>query len=583
VNAVDFTASPVEASMATERYRVGDLVVDAGTGAVTRKTERVELPPLSFKLLVALLRHAPDVVKRRDLIDEVWDGALVNDEALSQRVRLLRESLGDKAAQPRYVASVRGWGYRIAAPAERLGSTGRDPTTVAVLPFSNLGGVPEDEPLCEGLAESIIDSLTRVAGLRVIARTSSFIVSRLGLDVCQAGRRLGAENLLEGSVRRSNQRVRVTVQLLQTSDGGHLWSEQYDRELVDVLELEDDIAAAVATRLREGLKTGTLERRHLTVDPAAHQAYLEGRYHFGRTGPEALAQALTCLERAVARDPSFAPAFDALAELYWYLGFFGGVAPRDAFAQGTWYALRALELDESLAETHALLAMLRKELDYNWPEVDRELARARELNPGSPTVRLRYAISGPLPHGRLDEALTELDEVLTSDPLSPFVRWWSGAMAYLGKCADRAVDEGRQMIALDASHFLGHWVVGMGKELDGDLEAGLASMERANELSGGIPFTLGFLAYLLGRANEREAVRAILEGLRQARLSRYVSPFASALGCIGLGDWDDGLGWMDAAIEQRDPLVMPILSYGFLDPIRDDPRFAVLLQKMHLI
>ncbi len=568
--------------MATERYRVGDLLVDAGTGSVTRQSRRLELPPLSFALLVALLRHAPEVVRRQELLDEVWDGALVNDEALSQRVRLLREALGGDAEQPQYVASVRGWGYRIAAPVERLGGDGGALTTVAVLPFSNLGGDPGDDPLCEGLAESIINSLTRVVGLRVIARTSSFVVSRLGLDVCQAGRRLGAGSLLEGSVRRSGQRVRVTVQLVKTSDGGHQWSEQYDRELRDVLELEDEIAEAVARRLREGLAAGVLARRRQTVDPAAHQAFLEGRYHFARGGPEPLARALTCLERAIALDPSFAPAFDALAELYWYLGFFGGVAPRDAFAQSTWHAVRALELDESLAETHALLAMLLKEFDYKWSEVDRELARARELSPGSPTVRLRYAISGPLPHGHLDEALAELDEVVASDPLSPMVRWWSGAMAYLGRRPSRTVEEGRNIVALDSSHFLGHWLLGMGLEIGGDLDAGLAAMERANELSGGIPFTLGFLAYLQGRANQHDAARAILEGLRQTSVSRYVSPFASALAYIGLEEWDDAFHWLDEAIEQRDPLIMPIKSYSFLDPIREDPRFAALLQKMHL-
>jgi len=367
----------------TERYRLADLVVDAESGSVVRDDVPLDLPPLSFALLVALLRRAPGLARREDLVDEVWDGAVVGDETLSQRVRLLREALGDVATAPRYVESVRGWGYRIAARVDRLDGAERELTTIAVLPFANLGGHPADDPLCEGLAEEIISALAEVDGLRVMARTSSFAVARMGLDACQAGERLGAGSLLEGSVRRSGERVRVTVQLIETTRGGHLWSERYERELSDALELEDEIAAVVAERLGADLGHHEVRRRRGPVEPEAHHAYLEGRYHFARATPEALARAVERYQRAIALDPSYARAYDGLAELHWFLGFYGGAPPRDAFGQSTWYALQALELDESLADTHALLGMLRKELDYNWPEVDRELARARELDPDS--------------------------------------------------------------------------------------------------------------------------------------------------------------------------------------------------------
>ena len=277
--------------------------------------------------------------------------------------------------------------------------------SVAVLPFTRMTGAAEDDYLCEGLAEEIINALTRIPGLKVIARTSAFAVSRMGLDVREAGARLDVGHILEGSVRRDGARVRVTAQLVSTSDGSHLWSERYDREMTDVLALEDEIAAAIAARLRVEFAGANRDRPHPVVDPEAHAAYLEGRYYFARGTPDALAHASACFERAIARDPTSALAYDSLAELYWYLGFFGNVRPRDAFSQSTWYALRALELDDTLAQTHALLGMLRKELDYNWPEVDRELQRALDLNRESPLVRLRYAISGLLPHARNDEAM----------------------------------------------------------------------------------------------------------------------------------------------------------------------------------
>jgi serine/threonine-protein kinase len=454
--------------------------------------------------------------------------------------------------------------------------------SVAVLPFANMSGAREDDYLCEGLAEEIIDALTRVPGLRVIARTSSFAVGRMALDVREAGTRLDVGTILEGSVRRAGSRVRVTAQLVDTRDGSHLWSERFDRELTDVLALEDEIATAIAERLRIQLGPDERGRRPRQVNPEAHALYLEGRYYLARGTPEALAQAGACFARAVERDPQFALAFDALAELYWYLGFFGNVPPRDAFSQSTWYALRALELDDTLAETHALLGMLRKELDYNWPEVDRELARAHDLNRQSPLVRLRYAISGLLPHGRIDEAAAEVDAVLQSDPLSVFVRWWAAVMAYLGRRPQRMIDEGRHMIALDPNHFLGHWALGMARIESGAADEGVAACEKAHELSGGIPFTHGFLAYAFGRAGRRGDARRLLERAERMAAGAYVPPSTFAYCHLGLDDWDAAFGWWDRAIEVRDPLVMAIKTYPFFDPVRGDPRYRALLRRMNL-
>jgi serine/threonine-protein kinase len=568
--------------VATERYRVGDLVVDVEKGSVQRDGRRQDLPPLSFALLVSLLRRAPNTVRREELLSEVWPDTVVSDETLSQRVRLLRASLGDDAREPRYVESVRGWGYRVAAPVDSLDSADHRAAGVAVLPFVNLSGTPEDDYLCEGLAEEIITTLSAIPGLRVIARTSSFAVGRIGLDVRDIGARLSTSNVLEGSVRRAGSRVRVTVQLVATTDGSHLWSERYDRELTDILELEDDIAVAVADRLRAVLAAGGPGRPPRTVNSAAYQAYLKGRYHFARATPDDLNVARECFELAIATDSSFARAFDAMAELYWYLGFFAGVPPRDAFEQSTWYAVRALELENTLADTHALLAMLRKELDYNWPEVNRELDRALDLDRESPTVRLRYAVAGLMPHGRLKEALAEVEKVLDSDPLSQFVNWTLGYMAYFARMPERTIATGRRMIELDSSSFLAYWVLSVGLEQVGDLSRAVTAMRRANGLSGGIPFTTGFLARVLGEAEEDDEVRRMVDEMSRAAASRYYPPSAIALGHIGLGQWDDAFDWLEQAVDLRDPIVMPVKSFPFLDPVRNDSRYHQLLRKMKL-
>jgi len=328
---------------------------------------------------------------------------------------------------------------------------------------------------------------------------------------------------------------------------------------------------------------GPPERRpQKVVDPEAYAAFLEGRYHFARGTPDALMRARDCYERAIAREPGNALAYDSLAGLYWYFGFFGSALPRDAFSQSTWYALRALELDDGLAQTHALLGMLRKELDYNWPEVDRELARARQLNRDMPLVRLRYAISGLLPHGRNEEAMGELESLLLADPLSLLARWWMAILAHLARKPDRVIAEGQRMIALDPSHFLGHWALGIGLNDTGAKPAAVASLARAHDLTGGIPFTLGFLAMISGGAGLVDDVRRLLARAEEMAGAGYVPPSTFAWCHVGLGDWDGALAWLDKAIDARDPIVMPIKSFPFLDPVRGDARFKALLRKMNL-
>jgi TolB-like protein/tetratricopeptide (TPR) repeat protein len=456
------------------------------------------------------------------------------------------------------------------------------PPTIAVLPFTNMSGTPEDDYLCEGLAEEIINALVQIPGLRVIARTSSFAVGRLGLDVREAGTRLGVECILEGSVRRARSGVRVTAQLVSTRDGSHLWSERYDREMADLLVLEDEVATAVAGRLRGDLGRPAGELKRPAVDREAHTAFLQGRHHFAKGTPEGMAKAREWYSHALQRDPAFAAAYDSMAELHWFLGFFGNVPPRDAFSASTWYALRALELDDRSAETHALLGMLRKELDYDWPEVDREVRRALELNRHSPLVKLRYAISVLLPQGRVAEAMAEVEGVVQVDPLSVHARWWLAVMSLLARRLDRMDEEAQQMIALDPGHFLGHWALGVHRDLTGAPMEAIAALERAHELSRGLPFTLGFLALVTGRAGCGDAARALLAGAAEAARHAYVPPSTFAFGHIGLGEWDAAFARLDEAIEVRDPLVMPIKTYPWLDGVRHDVRYHGLLRKMNL-
>ena len=417
---------------------------------------------------------------------------------------------------------------------------------------------------------------------RVTARTSAFAFRGKEVDVREIGARLNVDHILEGSVRKAGNRIRVTAQLVKASDGYHLWSERYDREISDVFAVQDEISQSVADKLRGQMGRGPRAVRKPTEDLEAYNLYLQGRYHLYRWTPDGFAKGRQCFEQAIARDQEFALAYDSLAELYWFLGFFGVLPPREAFSTGVWAALRALEIDDTLAETHALLGMYRKELDYNWTEVQREMRRALELNPESPVVRLRNALSGLMPLGRIQEAVAEVEHALQSDPLSLFLQWWLAIMLYFGRHYDRALEQARRMLDLDPSYFLAHFVQAMVCLEMGRHQEALAASRRSADLSGGMPLSLGVLGLLYGRSGETGEARALLDRLEAMARATYVPPTSFAWIYFGLGDADNGFLWMERAVEARDPIIMPVKTFPFLDPLRTDPRYHALLRKMNL-
>ncbi len=451
-----------------------------------------------------------------------------------------------------------------------------------MLPFADLGPGDPDRSFSDGLTEEVINVLTRVPQLRVIARTSSFAAAAIGADLDDIGRRLGVTHLLEGSVRRSDGRVRVSAQLIRASDRCHVWSERYDRTLTDVFAIQDEIAAAIATRLE--LSLGGLGRRERwpTASVEAYAAYLESRHHFIKGTPSSLFESRRCLETAIQLDPAFAAAHDALGELYWYMGFYGALVPKDAFLKASWETLRALELDDSLAEAHALLALLHKELDYDWTKVRREFDRAFERDPRSPTVRLRHAYGELLAFGRLAEAAAEIRAVLENDPLSAFARWWLAVMLFLAGDARSAVEEIDRLLAIEPQYPPAHMILGAVRLMLGDAAGAVAACEHAVECGGGAPWLQGWLGQALACAGRRAEAAALRERLVALSGSAYVPPTAVAWISLALGDLDDGFKRMEDAIDVRDPLIMPIRSYPFLEPIRRDGRYSALLAKMNL-
>jgi TolB-like protein len=559
--------------------RFGEFEADLRAGQLRKRGVKLKLGGQSFEILAVLLERAGEVVTREDLRLRLWPGNVFVDfeNNLNTAMARLRETLGDSADHPRFIETLPKRGYRFIAS---LAETRAVRPRLLVLPFINLSGDPFQEYFSDAMTEELIGALAAVApdDLAVIARTTAMYYKGRQKPVVMIGREVSADYIVEGSARRTDHRVVANLQLIRTADETHLWTQRYDIELDDLADVENEAARAIATQL------GITPRPPVPKparDLAAYNLYIQGRHHLFRGTPEDLSKAKRFFEQATERDPNFALAYDALGEVYWYWAFFGFSPFREACSTGIYYPLRALEIDNTLAETHALLVMYRSGLDHCWAEVDRHMERALELDPRSPIVRTVHALLEMI-YGRVEEAASELMPVLESDPLNSFARACLAFVQWLGRQYDRALEEAQALIALDPASYLGHWTAGLCYREKRMFPEAIAAHRKAVELSGGSPLMLGWLGLALGQAGERAEARAILERLQAIAGQHYVPPTSFAWIHLALGETDDAFTWMERAGDNADPWIAPSKTYPFLDPLRDDPRFLALLRKMNL-
>jgi len=571
--------------------------VDLGGGQLYRRGVRLRLPDQSFRVLAALLEHPGRAVTRDELRQRLWAGDVFVDfdNVLNSAVARLREALHDRAGRSRFIETLPRRGYRFIGPVERsLPADVARPmaSRLLVLPFLNASGDAAQDYFSDAMTDDIITALADRGGgnLAVIARTTAMHYKGTNKDIAKIGRELSLDWVVEGSARRSSGDVTLTVQLVRVRNQAHVFAKRYDGLFDDIFALERSIAEDLAAEVGEAPAQeppGGSQRagasRIPTADPVAYNCYMQGRYHFNSgQSPANWAKAREYLEAAIARDPQFAVAYDALAELWWYLGFFGVLPARDTLAAGVFHAIRAVEIDNTLADAHAMLGQYRKQLDFNWAEVHREMSLALELSPGSPRVRMRRAITGLMPLGRLDEAVAELELALEVDPLALFPGIWLAAMFWLKRDYARGIERARWLADLEPRTFTVHWIMGLVCREAGLYPEAIAAFGRATDLAGPAPMILGWLGLALAESGDREGARAMYERLRAMSTKVHVPPTCFAFIHIGLGEVDAFFEWMHRSIEARDHMIMPIKSYPFFDPIRDDPRYEDLLRKMNL-
>jgi TolB-like protein/Flp pilus assembly protein TadD len=575
--------------------------VDPAAGRLFKRGARIRLREQSFAVLTMLLDRPGEVVTREELRRRLWPTEVFVDfeNSLNAAVARLREALGDSAERPRFIETLPKRGYRfigtISEPVGAVKAEAPPRARLLVLPFVNLTGDPAQEYVNDALTDEVITELAALApgALAVIARSTAMRYKGSQKGVARIGRELTADFIVEGGVRHAGDSVTVNAQLVRASNQEQVFAKRYEAHAKGVFGLHGQIARDIARHVAasagvEGVAVaatgGGRVTRTPTEDLVAYNEYVQGRRDLDHVKElmQGLKECRAHLESAIARDPGFGLAHEALAQAYWLLGYVGAMPPRDAFAVGILHAVRALEIDNTRAEPRALVAQYQKQLDYAWPDIERELAAALALNPSSSLVRMLYAVSWLMPQGRLREAIAELERALEWDPLSYQVHLWRAIMSSLARESDRAIEQARLLIELEPAAGPGHWVLGVALTRQGRFDEGIASLQRAVDLSGGAAMLLGWLGLILGVGGRVDEARGVLSRLEAMSRTSYVPPASFAWVYVGLRDVDRAFEWLDRAVDARDQLMMPIKSYVFFDPLRNDPRFHALLRKMKL-
>jgi len=476
------------------------------------------------------------------------------------------------------VAAWAGW----RATAQREAAAPVPNRSIAVLPFLDLSPEAQQEYFTDGLSEELINRLANVDGLRVAARTSSFTFKGKNADVGEIGRKLGVETLVEGSVRKDGERLRITAQLINTADGYHLWSHQYDLPLSDVFQVQEDIAAAIASALLPRLNGGTTTvlARKPAPNAEAYNLYLRGRYLWNQRTPESLQQALTYFQQAIARDSTYAAAYSGLADTYITLYDYGLLQAAQSTPNVRASATRALVLDPQLAEAHTSLAHLYLH-EWNWTASESEFRRAIDLDPGRGPTYHWYALALTTV-GRVGDAVAAMRKAVELDPLSPRMNADLGMALFAARDYDRAIEQEAKTLELQPKLPTAHWISSMALEQKGMVAEAQREVEKALALRPNNPNYLASLARvhaLTGRVAEARAVIAQIEA--QARNDQGLEFFV-ALGYAALPDKARAFEWLGKSLDQREGSIRYLKVDPRLDGLRADPRYAGLLERAGL-
>ena len=450
--------------------------------------------------------------------------------------------------------------------------------SIAVLPFVNTSGDSNTEYLSDGISETLINSLTQLQQLRVVARTTAFRYKGKEIDPQAVGRELNVHVVLTGRVRQSGDSLNVQVDLVDAATGAQLWGEEYERKIADVLAVKQDIAREITEKLR--LRISGEEQKQLvgrdSKSAEAYQLYLKGRFYWNKRTYEALNKSVEYFTQAIEHDPNYALAYVGLADSWFTIGWYRYAVPKDAYQRAKSAAVKALEIDEKLAEAHTALAIIKATYDWDWAGAEREFKLAIELNPNYATAHHRYSLHLPI-MGRLDEAVSEAKKAQELDPLSLIINENVGDVLFLARRYDEAEQQLRKTLELDPNFFVAHGTLAKVYEAQGMFEKSLDV-----GLTGAPPEIIARVKKIYAASGMKGVWKKRLDRLLEDSTREYVSPYTIALVYARLDDSDKAFEWLEKALEERSILFTYLIADPRFDSLRADPRFADLLRKVGL-
>jgi len=571
--------------------RFEDFELDVSAYELRRAGDAIKLERIPMELLLFLAANPGRLVLRSELVDRIWGANhFPQDEgAINTAVRKLRAALSDNAEKPRIIETVTGKGYRFAADIRQaLPKSGPDAlgaprrTILAVLPIENLSEPPRESYLSDGLTEELITCLGGLAPdkLGVIGRASAMECQRRGLTVREIGRELGADLVLEGSVRRQQQRVRISVRLLQVSDQAQLWAKSYEQDLSDLLAWQCDAAREIVREVTCEASLASMPARERRVSLQAYECYLKGRHVWNRKTPRAYAEAIPLFQQAIDLDPAYALPYVGLANTWIMMGIHGLAPSDETYPRARVAAGRALELDAALAEAHTALAEVSKGYDWNWAEAEASYREALQLNSNYAVAHQWYANLLSILN-RHDEAVAEAQEARRIDPLAPPVAGFVGFTYFRARRYEEAAGEAEKAVEMAPRLPIVNWFLGQICVQRHQFGRAVEVLSTAVAESYGGAMYVAMLGHAYGRAGDRAAALDALKQLDSLSREKYVSPLDFSILHVGLGDVDGALVWLERAIDER---VMRVteLHTALFDELRDKPRFQELAARAHL-
>jgi TolB-like protein/DNA-binding winged helix-turn-helix (wHTH) protein/Flp pilus assembly protein TadD len=631
-------------------YEFGPFSLDTADFRLFRDGVEVPLPNKVLETLLVLLEKPGQLVSKDKLMERVWPGTFVGDDSLAQNISLLRKAIDYGNASTSYIATVPKLGYRFVGivNSQELEGAGVQPLNavqnvtsgidipalaksrnrwmlagialiltisaivalrqwarhagnghpapngfiVAVLPFENLTGNPGQDYLSDGMTEEMITQLGRIdpQRIRVIARTSVMQFKHDQQPLDRVGAILGVQYVLEGSVRRDGDNVRVTAQLIQVKDQTHIWAREYDRHLNNLLTLQAQIAQETAAEIQRALGVGSRNKTNNSQSPAtltpqeykSYDLYLKGRYFWNKRTPEGFQQAIDAFQQALVENPDDARVYAGLADTYALMGSYTFAPPDEMIPRARAAALQALRLDENLSEAHASLALITELYDWDWPAADKEFRRAIELDPNYATGHHWYAEFLAF-WGHFDEALNEIERARQLDPLSKVVATDKGAILYFARQYDGAIEQLRAVLDLDPGMSRAHLLCFAYAE-KGQFTEALAHIDVWRRRHQDGPWPTAAEAYVYGRAGQKMRAERALAKLKEETRHSNLDPVPMfALAYAGMKQNDEALFWLQKGYAEHTSALIAIKVDPIYDSLRTDPRFQDLLRRVNLV